>query len=561
MCVTLKLLCYPFLVSAMRNIDFKYFLYARKSSESEDRQMASIEDQIAEVKSLALKYNIQIVDIISESKSAKEPGRVEFNSMLKRIHKGEAQGILTWKLNRLARNPIDGGQISWMLQQNIIKHIQTFERDYNPTDNVLLMQVEFGMANQYVKDLSLDVKRGMRQKAERGWYPIPILPFGYMHKPRFVLGTDDEIITDKQQFQILKNLWKLFLTGKYSISGIKKKGDAIGARNNNGKIFARSTYYSIFTNEFYCGYYHWRDKDDNLMRYKGRHKVVISPIEFQKAQIILHGKPNSFSRDKKYDFPYRGIIKCGECKCTVTPDHKLQAICPNCKCKYSIKNRTSCPRCNTEFSKMQNPSIIDILYYHCTKSKGKCSQGSITRDIIEASIERELRKISITPDSYSWAMETLKHENESKEEDEKIIKGLKKRKTELEDRASGLINLRADGELNSDHFNLSMSKTQKEISSIEFQIEETKRRNIEWHEEKKKDYKFALNALKRFKDGDDSLKTEVVKELSSNLTLMDKKLCITTKKSLFEIKKSDSVHNLKDVPSNLVLPLENKGKM
>jgi len=544
----------------MRSEGLKYFLYARKSSESEDRQMASIEDQIREALKLTEKYNIDVVDVIEESKSAKEPGRPLFNNMLKRIHKGEAQGILTWKLNRLARNPIDGGQISWMLQQNIIKHIQTFERDYNPTDNVLLMQVEFGMANQYVKDLSLDVKRGMRQKAERGWYPIPILPFGYVHKPRFVLGTDDEIIPDEQQFQMLKNIWKSFLTGEYSIVGIKKKGDAIGVRNNKGKIFARSTYYSILTNEFYCGYYHWRDKDGNLIRYKGRHKVMISPTEFQKVQIILHGKPNSFSRDKKYDFPYRGIIKCGECRCTVTPDHKLQAICSNCKYKYSIKNRTSCPRCNTEFSKMQNPSVIDILYYHCTKSKGKCSQGSITRDIIDASIERELRKISITPDSYSWAMDTLKQGNESKEDDEKIIKGLKKRKTELEDRASGLINLRADSELNSDQFNLSMSKTQKEISLIEFEIEETKRQNIEWYDEKQKDYKFALNALERFKNGDDSIKTEILKEISSNLTLFDKKLCITTKKSLLEIKKSDSIYCLKNDASNLFLPLENKGK-
>jgi DNA invertase Pin-like site-specific DNA recombinase/predicted DNA-binding protein len=539
----------------MRNIDLKYFLYARKSSESEDRQMASIDDQIAEVKKLALKYNIQIVDIISESKSAKEPGRIEFNSMLKRIHKGEAQGILTWKLNRLARNPIDGGQISWMLQQNIIKHIQTFERDYNPTDNVLLMQVEFGMANQYVKDLSLDVRRGMRQKAERGWYPIPQLPFGYVHKPRFNIGTDDEIIPDEKQFPILKNLWKLFLTEKYSITSIKKKGDALGFRNKNGKKFARSTYYNILTNEFYCGYFHWRDKDGNLIRYKGRHKVIISSIEFQKVQFILHGKPASISRGKKYYFPYRGIIKCGECGCIVTPDHKQQVICTHCKYKYSIINKTACPRCNTEFSKMANPSIIDILYYHCGKSKGKCSQGSITRDIIETSIETELEKISINQDSYSWAINTLKQGNKDKEKAERIIKELRKKKVELEDRVSGLINLRADGELNSEQFTLSISKTQKEISSIEFEIEEMKRQNIEWYDEKRKDYKFALNVLERFKDGDDSVKTDILRDLSSNLTLLDKKLNIATKKSLLEIKKSDSVYSSKNDTSNLDLPL------
>jgi DNA invertase Pin-like site-specific DNA recombinase len=514
--------------------------------------MASIEDQIREALKLAEKYNIEVVDVIEESKSAKEPGRPLFNNMLKRIHKGEAQGILTWKLNRLARNPIDGGQISWMLQQNIIKHIQTFERDYNPTDNVLLMQVEFGMANQYVKDLSLDIKRGMRQKAERGWYPISQLPFGYIHKPRFILGTDDEIIPDERQFKALKKLWTLFLTGEYSIADIKRKGDAIGLKTKQNKFCSKNTYYYIFTNEFYCGYYYWRDKDGNLIHYKGKHKVVISPIEFQKTQIILHGRPNSFLKERKYDFPYRGLIKCGECGCTVTPDHKLQAICTNCKYKYSIKNRTACPKCKTSFSEMENPSIVDILYYHCNKSRGKCSQGSITKEIIEISIENELKKISISKGFYDWSLDSLKQDEKDKEEKENLIVGLKKRKTELENRVSGLVNLRADGEINSEKFNLSVVNTEKEISSIEFEIEKTQKENFEWFKDRIEDCNFALEALEKFKNGDDFVRTTIARNLSSNLTLLDKKLDITTKKSLLDVVKFYSIYRLKNDVSNLV---------
>lgn len=124
----------------------KYFLYARKSTESEDRQVASIPSQIEELKKLANDQNLNIVKILTEEKSAKCPGRPVFTQMIEEIHKGHVNGILCWKLDRLARNPIDGGTINWMLQQNIIRHIQTFQRSYLPQDNSLMMHLEFGMA-------------------------------------------------------------------------------------------------------------------------------------------------------------------------------------------------------------------------------------------------------------------------------------------------------------------------------------------------------------------------------------------------------------------------------
>ena len=150
-----------------------YFLYARKSTDVEDKQVRSIEDQLAVLRALAKEYGLNVVEEFVEKQSAKVPGRPIFNSMLARIERGNAQGIICWKLDRLARNPIDGGQISWFLQKGNIQHIRTNDRDYRPSDNTLLMNMEFGMANQFVRDLSVDTKRGMRAKAERGWIPGP----------------------------------------------------------------------------------------------------------------------------------------------------------------------------------------------------------------------------------------------------------------------------------------------------------------------------------------------------------------------------------------------------
>jgi site-specific DNA recombinase len=161
----------------------KHFIYSRKSSEDDDRQALSIIAQITELGTLAFSNDLSIVDTLTESKSAKEPGRAVFNDMLRRIEKGEANAILTWKLDRLARNFDDGGRIIGMLQRGIIQEIRTFERTYLPTDNVLLIAMEFGMANQYVRDLAVNIRRGIREKVRRGIMNGKA-PIGYFNEPR-----------------------------------------------------------------------------------------------------------------------------------------------------------------------------------------------------------------------------------------------------------------------------------------------------------------------------------------------------------------------------------------
>ena len=93
----------------------KYIGYCRKSTDESDRQILSIESQIAELKEFASRQNLEILDFVTESRTAKIPGRPLFENVLKRIEKGEAQGIISWHPGRLARNSIDGGRIIYLL--------------------------------------------------------------------------------------------------------------------------------------------------------------------------------------------------------------------------------------------------------------------------------------------------------------------------------------------------------------------------------------------------------------------------------------------------------------
>ena len=115
-----------------------YIIYARKSSESEDCQVLSIDAQIAELKNLAARRGFVVADILKESQSAKSPGRPVFSRLVERITRGEVTGILCWKLDRLARNPVDGGSIIWALKQHGL-HICTPTQSYSTAeDNIII---------------------------------------------------------------------------------------------------------------------------------------------------------------------------------------------------------------------------------------------------------------------------------------------------------------------------------------------------------------------------------------------------------------------------------------
>ena len=135
------------------NDKIKYFVYCRKSSEDDDRQVLSLDSQESELKELVEHLGLKVVGKpFFESKSAKEPYvRPVFAEMMTRIQKGEANGILCWKVDRLSRNPIDGAMIQWLLQKEVIRSIHTVGREYKSEDNSIIFNVESSMATEYVR--------------------------------------------------------------------------------------------------------------------------------------------------------------------------------------------------------------------------------------------------------------------------------------------------------------------------------------------------------------------------------------------------------------------------
>ena len=512
----------------------RYVIYARKSSESDDKQMTSIEDQLKELNRLAERLNINIVETFTESQSAKKPGRPKFNDMLNYIHEGKADAILCWKLNRLARNPVDGGTISWLLQQGTVQNIQTFSGSFKPSDNVIMMQVEFGMANQYVKELSVDTKRGQRQKAERGWYSASQLPIGYKGNPKTKQegdGSEDEIICDSNNFDIVSSLWDKFLSGKYSVPEIKRFGDKSGLRSRRGTFLTLNSYHNMLSNKFYCGLYDWNDEFGEPVEHKGKHKAIVSEVEFNVIQKML-GKRGRQTRAKSYKYPFKGPMRCGSCDSAITAEQKEQATC-DCKHKFSMKNRTDCPKCGLDISEMKNVTFIDKTYYHCYKRKDGCKELSIEQQDIEKQLKKEIDKVQIPEKFYDWAVKALEYMNKEEMGEQRQESSIySKRETELLNQVDNYIRMRGNNEIDESQFTRFKLEAENKLEDLRKDVKHLHERTTNWMDVANEYLNFAKNVEDSFEKGGLQAKSEILSALGSNVTLKDKKLKIVLPKPL-----------------------------
>ena len=490
-----------------------YFLYARKSSESEDRQIQSIDDQVNRLKKMAADLNLNIKKIYTEAKSAKKPNnRPMFDEMIERLENGEASGILCWQINRLSRNPIDSGKISWLLQQGIIKSIQTIDRQYLPDDNVLLFNVESGMANQYILDLKKVVKRGLLSKLEKGW-KNGVAPLGYLNDKE-----NHIIIKDPERFNLIRKMWDLMLTGNYTPPKILEiANNEWGFRTKKykrvgGNPLSRSGIYAIFTNLFYAGII-----VNKGLQYEGKHDQMVSFEEFDRVQMLLgrKGKP----RPQHHEFAFTGSMRCGVCGCLYTAATKKKLI-------------------------KKTGKIKEYTYYYCTRktTRVKCNQKkTIPVDDLEVMIEKEIEKYTILPEFLQWALEALNERNDTEIEDRtKIYEMQHKSLSQTQKELDELTKMRYRQLIDDETFLKEKSELQGKLTELKEALRQTEARADKWLELTEKTFNFATYAHKSFSMAKGraglELKKEILLAIGKTPIIKDKKLTIEANEWFVPIK-------------------------
>jgi hypothetical protein len=271
-----------------------------------------------------------------------------------------------------------------------VKIVTPFQSYSQADDNVVWMYLEFGMAQKYVDDLSRNVKRGLRARAESGWFPS-LPPPGYVNRE------NDEgrnvIVRDPKRFDLVRKFWDLMLTGNHMPFEICRIANtAWGYKTGRGNPLARNTVYSIFANPFYHGIYEYPKGSDTW--HTGRHTPMVTEEEFDTVQRLL-------SRSKKMPrnrgrFAFTGLIRCGGCDSAVTAEEKHQLICSHCRFKFAHRSKAICPWCKLPIAEMRNPRELHYTYYHCTKSGNPaCTEHSVTGEDVDRQIVSTLARVRL----------------------------------------------------------------------------------------------------------------------------------------------------------------------
>lgn len=346
-------------------IRVKYCLYARKSTESEERQVLSIDSQIKEMLEMAERERLEIVTMKRESHSAKETGqRPVFNEIIDEINQGKFNGILTWAPDRISRNAGDLGKVVDLMDAGKLHEIRTFGQRFtnSPSEKFLLM-ILGSQAKLENDNRGVNVKRGLRTRAEMGLW-AGLAPLGYLNQ--YMMDKKCQVIVDPIRSPIIKQMFEKVAYDKWS--GRKLYNwlrFELNFHTRGNKPMTLSSVYRTLDNPFYYGVFERPLGSGNW--YTGKHTPLITKELFDKAQAQL--TRDKIVRETK-EFAFTKLFTCGYCGSGISAEEKCKQL------KGGGANR--------------------YIYYGCTRGKDRnCKNKYIREEDLITELLKILDKVSI----------------------------------------------------------------------------------------------------------------------------------------------------------------------
>lgn len=345
-------------------VRLSYCLYARKSTEQEDKQVLSIDSQINEMEKMAIADGLEIVVKKKESHSAKEAGqRPVFNEIVEELKQGKYNGILTWAPDRIARNAGDLGRIVDLMDQKKLIEIRTYGQKFTNTPNDKFMLMILGSQAKLENDNKvINVKRGLRTRAAMGLRPS-MAPTGYLNSK----NKDEkcQVIVDSKRAPIIKEMFEKVANENYSGRKIYKWLKETNFKNKNGKYVTLGNIYRMLRMTFYYGVFEYPEGSGEW--YTGKHTPIISRELFEAVQEkIKVEKKKAYGRE----FAFTRMLHCAYCESGITAEEKIKEL--------------------------KDGGSNAHVYYRCTKVKNRdCPNESVKESILIDEVMPIIDKMSM----------------------------------------------------------------------------------------------------------------------------------------------------------------------
>lgn len=464
----------------------KAVTYTRVSSKEQEAEGYSIQSQIKLLKEYAANSQLLIVKAFEDVETAKKAGRPSFNDMLYFIQNNKTvKNLLVEKTDRLLRNLFDLALIDQLITEHnvkvhFVKEGTVLDKASRSTDK-FFFGLKALMAKQTVDNLSEEVRKGMKEKAEQGTYPSHA-PYGYLNE-----GTKGRrsIKLDPVAAPYIKRMFELYSTGTYSLSSLRKQILSEGLIYRNGKNFHKSTIELILKNEFYTGIFYWTGvKCENAS-----HPAIVSKELFKQVQGLLMS-PNK-ARSRKGLFPYTNLIKCGLCGCYLTAEIKKE--------KY--------------------------IYYRCTGSKGKCAQIYMKQEAVEAEIERMLESICISDEAHQIISQGIRDNLKEKiEYHNHCVKQIEAKMDVLQKRIDEAYSDKLDRKISEEFWHKNTKAWAEEKEQLAMNLLSQQRTDTHFLESVNLILELSKQVTGLFKRQNAKEKHNLIKLITSNCVLRDEKL-------------------------------------
>ena len=469
-------------------------LYLRVSSKPQEEEGFSLPAQEKFLRRYAEQKNIKIVKVFAESVTGKETGRKQFNAMLKWLKaQKKACHLLCEKNDRLLRNEDDAATIkNLFLKSNVTVHLvkrnMVLDRNSTPYD-IFIFMMDSAISSLYPRNLSLEVKKGMNEAAEEGYFPGKA-PTGYLNYR--TSKKKSQIIIDKEKAPFVIKAFELYSTGCYSFNSLAKKltaeGFMIGKRN-----VTKTSIEKILNNPFYMGEFEYKGK-----RFlNAQHNPIITKELFYSVQKVM--KARTAPHLNKHEFLYSGLIKC-PCGCFLVGDIK--------KGRY--------------------------IYYRCTGNKAeKCPRKLLKQEYVDEMVETMLKNLYCPPEAITRILEILKGMLQGKEEyEQQSLEELSKKISLLKKRLNKLYIDKLDEAITEEFYFEKKNEWQIELDELRMQFDYISKESDEILQRAKTILTLCKDAYTLYMQGDLLQKRMLLKLITSHFLWDGENLTIAIKNTL-----------------------------